>query len=95
MYSDLNTAKVVITPKEKMTSLDLNTDGTKLAAGSTNGNLVIWDVKNNYNATVYTIFSKGNDILAVSFLPNSNTEVVIGDENGEVRLVNNGFTAGH
>jgi len=89
MYSDLNTAKEVITStKEKITSIDLNADGTKLAGGGVNGNLFIWDVKNNYTANSYSILN-GKDILTVAFTPKGN-DVVIGAENGEIRIVTNG-----
>ncbi len=89
MYSDLTTAKEVIAPKEKITSIDLSPDGKKLAGAGTEGNLYIWDVSNNYQPVAYNIL-KGNDILAVSFTPDSR-EVIIGDENGEIRIVNNGI----
>src|SRR6185369_1150488 len=42
MYSDLVTAKEVINSKEKITSIDLSADGTKLAGGGVDGNLFIW-----------------------------------------------------
>jgi WD40 repeat protein/energy-coupling factor transporter ATP-binding protein EcfA2 len=90
MYSDLNSAKEVIACKEKITSIDLNPDGTKLAGGGVDGNLFIWDVKNNYSPTVYQILQQRKDILTVAFTPKGN-EVVIGAENGELRLVNSGI----
>jgi WD40 repeat protein/energy-coupling factor transporter ATP-binding protein EcfA2 len=90
MYSDLTSAKEVISCKEKITSIDLNPDGTKLAGGGVDGNLYIWDLKNNYSPNSYQILTRGKDILTVSFTPKGN-EVVIGAENGELRLVNNGL----
>jgi WD40 repeat protein len=90
MYSDLNTAREVIACKERITSIDLSPDGTKLAGGGVDGNLYIWDLKNNYAASVYPILTQGKDILTVSFTPEGN-EVVIGAESGELRIVNNGI----
>ncbi len=87
MFSDLSTAKEVINSKEKITSIDLNADGTKLAGVGEDGNLYIWDVKRNYSVSKYTILKGSlNDILAVSFTPLGN-EVIIGDQKGEVRIV--------
>jgi WD40 repeat protein/energy-coupling factor transporter ATP-binding protein EcfA2 len=89
MYSDLTTAKEVLAPKEKLTSIDLSEDGTKLAGAGTDGNLYIWDIKNNYAATTYNILA-GNDILAVAFRPGTQ-DIVIGDEKGEVRIITGGI----
>ncbi len=89
MYSDLNTAKEVISCKEKVTSIDLSPDGTKLAGGGVDGNLFIWDLKNNYTVTSYPILNN-KDILTLAYTPKGN-EVIIGAENGEVRIVNNGI----
>jgi WD40 repeat protein len=90
LYSDLTTAREVISLKEKITSIDLSPDGTKLAGAGSAGHLYIWDIRNNYTPTDYHIL-KGTDILAVSFTPD-NRDVIIGDENGEVRIVTNGIT---
>ncbi len=90
MYSDLNTAHEVIACKEKITSIDLSPDGNKLTGGGVDGNLYIWDIKNNYSANTYPILTQGKDILTVAFTPEGN-EVVIGAENGELRIVNSGI----
>ncbi len=87
MYSDLNTAKEVIAAKEKITSIDLSPDGSKLVGGGVKGNLYFWEVKNNFIANSYSILN-GNDILTVAFVPKGN-EVMIGDERGDVRIVTN------
>jgi WD40 repeat protein len=90
MYSDLNTAREVIPCKEKITSIDLNLDGTKLTGGGVDGNLYIWDLKNNYAPSTYSILPQGKDILTVAFTPKGN-DVVIGAESGELRIVTNGI----
>lgn len=88
MFSDLKSAKEVITSKEKINATDLSADGDKLAGVSDDGNLIIWDVKRNYAARSIKILNgKENDILALSFNPVGN-EVVVGDQNGEVRIIN-------
>jgi WD40 repeat protein len=91
MYSDLASAKEVISSKEKINSIDLSPDGSKLAGVDDDGNLYIWDVKRNFAVTKYNILSgKLNDILAVAFTPNGG-EVIVGDQKGEVRIINNGL----
>jgi WD40 repeat protein/energy-coupling factor transporter ATP-binding protein EcfA2 len=92
MYSDLSSsAKEVIASKEKLTSIDLNSDGTKLAGVGEDGNLFVWDVKKNFTATTYPILKGStNDILAVVFHP-SNGDLIIGDQKGEIRIVTNGL----
>ncbi|MBS1558295.1 MAG: High-affnity carbon uptake protein Hat/HatR [Bacteroidetes bacterium] len=90
MYSDLKTAREVISPTEKITSIDLSPDGTKLAGAGTDGNLYIWDIKNNYAPTKYSVLKQGKDILAIQFMPDSRG-VVIGDEEGIIRIFNSGI----
>ncbi len=91
MYSDLTTVKEIVNSKEKIMSIDLNTDGTKLAGVGEDGNLYIWDVKRNFAATKYNILrGQFNDVLAVAFVPNS-SDVIVGDQKGEIRLINNGI----
>jgi WD40 repeat protein len=91
MYCDLNTAKEVIHTEEKITSIDLSPDGTKLLGGGVNGNLYVWSVKNNFAPQKYSIL-KDQDILAVSFMPDGR-RVVMGDENGVVRIIEFGLPA--
>jgi WD40 repeat protein/energy-coupling factor transporter ATP-binding protein EcfA2 len=88
MYSDLTSAKEIITSTEKINSIDLSPDGTKLAGGGANGNLYVWNVKNNYSASSYPIV-KDIDLMAVSFLPDSRG-VALGDELGIVKIFDSG-----
>ena len=92
MYSDLASAKEVITTKEKITSIDLSPDGSKLAGVSDDGNLIIWDARKNFAPNSYPIL-KGptNDILAVSFTP-TGSEVIVGDQKGELRIITIGLS---
>jgi WD40 repeat protein/energy-coupling factor transporter ATP-binding protein EcfA2 len=94
-YSDLSTAKEVITSKEKITSLDLNLNGTMLAGAGANGNLYLWDIGKNYAATTVKI-SKG--LSAVKFAPDGR-QLIVGDIEGVLYLVSNGLVvrtlAGH
>lgn len=86
MYSDLSTAREVInTSKEKITSIDLSPDGSKLAGGGVNGNLYVWDVKNNFAPNSYSILN-GKDILTVAYTPKG-SDIIVGGESGEIRIV--------
>jgi WD40 repeat protein/energy-coupling factor transporter ATP-binding protein EcfA2 len=90
MFSDLTSAKEVVTSKEKITSIDLSPDGNSLAGVTEEGNLYVWDVRKNFAASRYPILTgRLNDLLAVTFTPAGNS-VVVGDQNGELRMVTNG-----
>lgn len=86
-YSDLTTAREVIAVKGKITALDLSADGTKLAGAGSNGNLFIWDVKNNYAETIIPI--PNSSLSAVCFAPDSKT-IVVGTSSGQVFTIVNG-----
>jgi WD40 repeat protein len=94
-YSDLSTAKEVISSKEKIVSLDLNENGTMLAGAGVNGNLYLWDIGKNYAVTTIKM-PKG--LSAVKFAPDSR-QVVVGDRDGVLYLISNGIPvrtlAGH
>jgi WD40 repeat protein len=90
MYSDLTSSKEVVTTKEKITSIDLSTDGSKLAGVGEDGNLYVWDVRKNFAPIVYSILKgSSNDVLAVVFSPTSN-DIIIGDQKGEIRIITAG-----
>jgi WD40 repeat protein len=89
-YSDLNTAKEVIAPKEKINYLDISPDGRKLVGAGNEGNLYIWDIQNNYKETVYKIDNAGRGLTAASFTPDGQ-QLVVGNTYGLIRIVNNGL----
>jgi len=89
MYSDLNTAKEVIKADERITSIDLSPDGTKLTGAGIDGNLYVWDIRNNFSSSKYQILKDQEDIMAVSFMPDGRG-IVIGDEHGIVRIFDSG-----
>ncbi len=64
MYSDLSTAHEVINNKEKITSIDLSPDGNKLCGGGVNGNLYVWDLKNNFAPLI-----RIRSLMAMTSLP--------------------------
>ncbi len=87
-YSDLTTAKEVISSKVKINSIDINKSGTKLVGAGEDGNLYVWDIANNYAVSVYKISVSG--ITAVSFTPDGQ-RIVTGSLNGLIRVINNGL----
>lgn len=90
MYSDLTTAKEVINSQERLSSIDLSPDGSKLAGTGIDGNLYVWDLKNNFAVSKYQILKDKKDIPAVSFMPDSRG-IVLGDEGGIVRIFDTGI----
>ena len=95
-YSDLSTAKEVIASKVKIIAIDLSADGKKLAGVGDDGNLYLWDVNNNFAASVYKM--PDTRLTAVTFHPNG-TQVVVGNERGRIWLTQSGTVvrelAGH
>jgi len=88
-YSDLHTAKEVITPKERINSLDLSPDGSKLLGAGAKGNLYVWDVRNNYAETVYKLGTKA--VTAVAFSPDGR-KMAAGMLDGQVKILNSSGT---
>ena len=86
-YSDLNSAKEVISSEEKIVSLDLNENGTLLAGAGDNGNLYVWDINKNFAVTKTKV---SNGLTAVCFAPDGR-QIITGSRNGLLRIVNNGI----
>ncbi len=86
-YSDLTSAKEIITSQEKIVSLDLNEKGTLLAGAGDDGNLYVWDINKNFAVTKTKI---SNGLTAVCFAPDGR-QIVTGDRSGVLRIVNNGI----
>lgn len=86
-YSDLKTAKEVIKPPVKINSIDLSSDGRKLAGAGENGILYIWDVTQNYAVTQIDLKTKPSTHLsAVSWHPNAE-QLITGDTDGLLRII--------
>jgi energy-coupling factor transporter ATP-binding protein EcfA2 len=87
-YSDFSSTRQVITPSVKINSIDLSNDGKRIAGAGSNGTLYIWDVTNNFNVTEIKIST--TPLTALTWHPFDNM-IVVGDNNGEVRIVSNGL----
>jgi len=97
-YSDLSTAKEVISSKEKIRNIDLSPDGKTIAgAGDSgkSGSLYVWDTQ---TYTPKVVYQNQSGITAVCYGPDSKT-IVIGDNRGLVKIIFNGMVlrelAGH
>ncbi|MEZ4944543.1 MAG: High-affnity carbon uptake protein Hat/HatR [Cyclobacteriaceae bacterium] len=87
-YSDMQTAKEVIASKEKLSAISMNKQGTKIAGAGDNGNVYVWDLKNNYEIVTYKM--PDTRLTAVSFSPDG-SQLVVGNERGRVWIYNNGI----
>jgi WD40 repeat protein len=88
-YSDLNTVKEVIASKEKINYLEISPDGNKMVGAGNEGNLYIWDLKNNFAQTVYKIDNAGRGLTAAAFAPDGR-RIIVGNTYGLLRIVDTG-----
>ncbi|MFN8313469.1 MAG: High-affnity carbon uptake protein Hat/HatR [Cyclobacteriaceae bacterium] len=86
-YTNFNTVNEVIKPKEKIHTIAMSPDGKRIAGAGASGTLYEWDITKNYaEKVVYTVPGKATDLTAIAYAPD-NRRIVIGDENGIVRVV--------
>jgi hypothetical protein len=86
-YTDFVKTTQVITPAEKINAIDLSGDGKKLAGAGNNGMLYIWDIENNFSVTQVNLGR--TPLTAITWHPSDNT-LVVGDDNGLIRIVKGG-----
>jgi WD40 repeat protein len=86
-YTDFNTTTQVITPADKINAIDISSDGKKIAGAGNNGTLYIWDIANNYSATQINLGR--TQLTAITWHPSDNT-LIVGDDNGLIRIVRGG-----
>lgn len=86
-FSDLKTAREIIKPTVKINSIDLSADGNKLAGAGEDGNLYIWDLKNNYSVTKIKLTANDKThLMAVCWHPRAN-QLITGDSEGLLKIV--------
>lgn len=85
-YTDFNTVREVIKPKEKIHTIALSPDGKRIAGASSSGVLYEWDISKNYAEKVVYTSPDGADLTALAFAPD-NRRIVIGNENGIIKIV--------
>ena len=83
-FTDFNTVREVIVPKEKIHTIAMSYDGNKLAGAGESGTLYIWDIKNNYAERI--AYKNTHDLTAIAFAPD-NRNIIFGNEDGEVKVL--------
>ncbi|MEK6781633.1 MAG: High-affnity carbon uptake protein Hat/HatR [Bacteroidota bacterium] len=86
-YSDLTTAREVITAKEKITDIALSPDGTRIAGTGSNGILYSWDVTNNFSAKEVFKNPSGAELTTLAYAPDKTRRIIVGDNAGLIRIV--------
>lgn len=89
-YCDLNAVREVIASKQKIRGFDVSPDGLQLATVSDeggSGSLLLWDIRTFTPQQVYQNDQAG--LYSVAFGP-ENRRIVIGDANGQVKILANG-----
>ena len=86
-YSDLTTAKEVISTKQKITDIALSPDGNRLAGTGSNGVLYTWDLKNNFAVKEVFKNTGGVELTTLAYAPDNSRSIVIGDNLGLLRIV--------
>ncbi|MCU0420395.1 MAG: High-affnity carbon uptake protein Hat/HatR [Cyclobacteriaceae bacterium] len=87
-YADLTTAREVVNPSVKINALDLSPDGRQLVGAGKDGNIYVWDIRNNFRETIIKVSSA--ELTAVVFAPEGR-RIITGDERGVVRIFDNGL----
>lgn len=83
-FTDFNTVKEVIKPKEKITTIALSPDGKRLAGTGASGSLYIWDLTNNYAEKV--AFKNPSPLTTVAFSQDNSRRIIVGDNMGQVKV---------
>jgi len=94
-FTDFNTVREVIKPKEKISTIAMSPDGKRLAGAGMGGTLYVWDIMNNYKETVVWNNPRkdpkknDNGLTAVVFAPDNSTsrKIVVGDISGQIYIV--------
>lgn len=84
-FTDFNTVKEVVKPKEKISTIALSPDGKRLAGVGTGGSLFIWDVANNYAERV--AFKHTSPLTSVAFAVDNSRRIIVGDNAGQVKII--------
>ncbi len=84
-YSDLTTAREVISSKQKITDIALSPDGSKIAGTSSDGFLYSWDIKNNF--AVKELYKNAKELTTLAYAPDNTRRIIIGDNAGLLRII--------
>ena len=84
-FTDFNTVREVIKPKEKITTISLSPDGRKMVGTGANGSLYVWDIANNYAEKV--AYKNVEPLTAAIFSIDNSRRIIFGDNKGQVRII--------
>jgi WD40 repeat protein len=87
-YSDLSTAREIIKSTVKIQAIDLSPDGNTLIGAGADGNLYLWNVKNNFAPTLIKVDPQ--PLTAVCYSPDG-SRIIVGTQEGGVKLITNGI----
>ncbi len=82
--SDLNNVKEVISSETRINDIALSADGKWLAGVSRNGEVLLFDIDNNYTPSV--IYKHGKDLQAIGM--STDNSIAIGDADGLIKVIN-------
>ena len=82
--SDLNNVKEVISSETRINDIALSADGKWLAGVSRNGEVLLFDIDNNYTPSV--IYKHGKDLQAIGM--STDNSIAIGDTDGLIKVIN-------
>ena len=85
-FTDFNTVKEVIKPKEKIHTITLSPDGKRIAGVSVTGVLYTWDITRNFAEKKVFENRDKIDLTAVTYAPDGR-RIIVGDETGLVQVV--------
>ena len=83
-FTDFNTVREVIKPKEKIHTIALSVDGKRLAGAGASGTLYVWDITNNFAEKI--AYKNSADLTAIAFAPD-NRRIVFGNEEGQIKII--------
>ncbi len=84
-FTDFNTVREVIKPKEKITTIALSPDGKHMAGTGTTGTLYLWDISNNYAEKV--AYKNTSPLTTVAFSLDNSRRIIIGDNTGQIKII--------
>lgn len=84
-FSDFNTVREVIKPKEKLTTFTISPDGKKIAGAGATGTLYIWDIAAGYAEKV--AYKNAAPLTAVTFAQDNSRRIIIGDNTGQIKII--------
>ncbi len=83
-FTDFNTVREVIKPKEKINAIAMSVDGRTLAGAGVSGAVYFWEIAGKYSEKI--IYQNQVEITALAFTPDKN-RIVIGDKRGSVKII--------